>query len=147
MVQVLNSAQDFELFGGRALAPSGRALKNSKARAILGRCVIFSPATAVFGFKVSPVVASRRALDLRLVSHEEFFDFYERYTDRELSRRPESSGGDFYNTQNTREGEFFVTRGYHAAMEGRIGFKAAYDLTGLRDGTFQRYVKQVRGGH
>jgi hypothetical protein len=36
MVQVLKSAQDFELFGGTALAPSGRALKNSKAKAILG---------------------------------------------------------------------------------------------------------------
>jgi hypothetical protein len=46
MVQVLKSAQDFELFGGTALAPSGRALKNSKAKAILGRCAIFNPATA-----------------------------------------------------------------------------------------------------
>jgi hypothetical protein len=34
-VQGLKSAQDFELFGGTALAPSGRALKNSKAKAII----------------------------------------------------------------------------------------------------------------
>jgi hypothetical protein len=40
--------QDFELFGGTALTPSGRALKNSKAKAILSRCAIFNPATAVF---------------------------------------------------------------------------------------------------
>jgi hypothetical protein len=51
MVQVLKSARDFELFGGTALAPSGRALKNSKAKAILGRCAIFNPATAVFRLK------------------------------------------------------------------------------------------------
>jgi hypothetical protein len=50
MVRELKGAQDFELFGGTALAPSGRALKNSKATAILGRCAIFNPATAVFGF-------------------------------------------------------------------------------------------------
>jgi hypothetical protein len=48
MVRVIKSAQDYELFGGTTLAPSGRALKNSKTKAILGRCAIFSPATAVF---------------------------------------------------------------------------------------------------
>jgi hypothetical protein len=48
MVQVLKSAQDFELFGGTALAPSGRVLKNLKAKAVLGRCAIFNLATAVF---------------------------------------------------------------------------------------------------
>jgi hypothetical protein len=34
MVQVLISAQDFEPFGGAALGPPGRALKNSEAKAI-----------------------------------------------------------------------------------------------------------------
>ena len=28
-------------------------------------------------------------------------------------------------------------------MEGRIGFKEAYDLTGLRGGTFQKYAKRL----
>jgi hypothetical protein len=51
MVQVLKSARDFELFGGTALAPSGRALKNSEAKAIFDRCAIFNPATAVFRFR------------------------------------------------------------------------------------------------
>jgi hypothetical protein len=32
MVQVLKSAQDFELFGGTALAPSGRAPKIQKPK-------------------------------------------------------------------------------------------------------------------
>jgi len=96
-------------------------------------------------FKVSPIVASRRALDLKLIGRDEFFDFYKEYTERDFSRKPEKGGGDFYNTQNTRVGEFFVMRVYNAAMEGRIGFETAYGLTGLKDGTFQRYVKQVRG--
>ena len=54
-----------------------------------------------------------------------------------------SRGGDFYNNQNTRVGELFATRVLRAAMEGRIGFKEAYDLTGLRGGTFQEYARRL----
>jgi hypothetical protein len=45
MVQVLKSAQDFEPFAGTALAPSGRALQNSKAKAILGKFSVFKRTT------------------------------------------------------------------------------------------------------
>ena len=56
-------------------------------------------------FKVSPVVAARRALDLNFVERSTFFDFYERYVNREREGGTEPSGGDFYNNQNTRIGE------------------------------------------
>lgn len=94
-------------------------------------------------FKVSPVVAARRTLDLNLVDRNTFFDFYKRYVNREQKAGMKSSGGDFYNNQNTRVGELFGTRVLRAAMEGRIGFKEAYDLTGLRGGTFQKYAKRL----
>ena len=94
-------------------------------------------------FKVSPVVAARRTLDLNLVDRNTFFDFYKRYVNREHKAGMKSSGGDFYNNQNTRVGELFGTRVLRAAMEGRIGFKEAYDLTGLRGGTFQKYAKRL----
>ena len=94
-------------------------------------------------FKVSPIVASRRTLDLNLVDRDTFFEFYERYVRRERRRGTKSTGGDFYNNQNTRVGELFATQVLRAAMEGRIGFKEAYDLTGLRGGTFQRYAKRL----
>ena len=95
-------------------------------------------------FKVSPVVAARRALDLNLVDRSTFFDFYERYVKRERTGGTASSGGgDFYNNQNTRVGELFATQVLRAALEGRIGFKEAYDLTGLRGGTFQEYAKRL----
>ena len=55
----------------------------------------------------------------------------------------EPSGGDFYHNQNTRIGELFATQVLRAAMEGRIGFKEAYDLTGLRGGTFQKYAGRL----
>jgi len=92
---------------------------------------------------VSPVVAARRALDLTLIDHSTFFDFYEGYVKRERRSGTRATGGDFFNNQNTRVGELFATRVLHAAMEGRIGFKEAYDLTGLRGGTFQKYAGRL----
>ena len=92
---------------------------------------------------MSPVVAARRLFDLRLVDRGAFFDFYERYVNRELRGGGKPSGGDFYNNQNTRVGELFATQVLRAAMEGRIGFKEAYDLTGLRGGAFQRYARRL----
>ncbi len=94
-------------------------------------------------FKVSPVVAARRALDVTLIDRSTFFDFYERYVKRERKRGTKTTGGDFFNNQNTRVGELFATQVLHAAMEGRIGFKQAYDLTGLRGGTFQKYARRL----
>jgi len=93
-------------------------------------------------FKVSPIVAARRALDLRLISREAFFAFYKAYTSRERNR-PDAGGGNFYNNQNTRVGEFFAAHVVRAALEGRIGFKEAYDLTGLRGGAFQEYASRL----
>lgn len=94
-------------------------------------------------FKVSPVVAARRALDLQLIDRETFFDFYNSYVSRERTRSTKATGGDFYNSQNTRVGELFSTHVLRAAMEGRIGFKEAYDLTGLRGGSFQEYARRL----
>ncbi len=71
-------------------------------------------------FKVSPVVAARRTLDLGLISRSEFFDFYQDYVGSERGRGAVSGGGDFCNNQNTRVGELFATHVLHAAMEGRM---------------------------
>ncbi len=94
-------------------------------------------------FKVSPVVAARRALDLNLVDRSTFFEFYERYVNRERKGGTKPSGGDFYNKQSARVGELFAIQILRAAMEGRIGFKAAYDVTGLRGGAFQQYARRL----
>ena len=94
-------------------------------------------------FKVSPIVAGRRAMDLRLVNRATFFDFYNAYTRRERQRIKSAGGGDFYNNQNTRVGMFFATSVIRAAMGGRLSFKEAYDLTGLRGGAFQEYARRL----
>jgi len=94
-------------------------------------------------FKVSPIVAGRRAMDLRLVNRETFFDFYDAYTKQERQRSKPPAGGDFYKNQNTRVGTPFATSVIRAAMEGRLSFKEAYDLTGLHGGAFQEYARRL----
>ena len=91
-------------------------------------------------FKVSPVVIGRRAMDLDLVEPEKFFSFYRNYMKRERQEQQPGIGGDFYNNQNTRVGRLFASHVTRAAQEGRIGFKEAYDLTGLNGGAFQTYA-------
>jgi Zn-dependent peptidase ImmA (M78 family)/transcriptional regulator with XRE-family HTH domain len=94
-------------------------------------------------FKVSPIVAGRRAMDLHLAPRDAFFDFYKAYTKRERQRVKRAGGGDFYNNQNTRVGATFAKSVMRAALEGRLSFKEAYDLTGLRGGAFQKYARRL----
>jgi Zn-dependent peptidase ImmA (M78 family)/transcriptional regulator with XRE-family HTH domain len=94
-------------------------------------------------FKVSPIVIGRRALDLRLIERQVFFDFYNAYIQRERGKLQATSGGDFYRNQNARVGKLFVTEIVRAAKEGRIGFAQAYELAGLHGGAFQEYARRL----
>ncbi len=94
-------------------------------------------------FKVSPIVVGRRALDLHLVDRRVFFEFYEEYTRRERAQQGATPGGDFYNNQNARVGATFARSVMRAALESRLSFKEAYDLTGLRGGAFQEYARRL----
>jgi hypothetical protein len=94
-------------------------------------------------FKVSPIVTGRRATDLGLTDRTAFFDFYDAYVQRERKQKPQGSGGSFYNNQKVRVGQLFAIQVMRAAKEGRIGFKDAYDLTGLHGGTFQEYARRL----
>lgn len=95
-------------------------------------------------FKVSPIVAARRAWDLNLIDREDFFSFYNGYVAEEHKKKKSSGGGgDFYNNQNTRVGVRFATEVIRAAKEGRIQYREAYDLTGLHGKSFDNYVKHL----
>ena len=84
-------------------------------------------------FKVSSLVAARRALDLNLINRDAFFRFYNNYKDRERhsSQPSESSGGNFWNTQRWRIGKDFGAAVVRAVREGRLPYREAYRLTGL----------------
>lgn len=91
-------------------------------------------------FRVSPIVAARRALDAQLVTREVFFAFIKEYQAMEKSR-PKSSGGDFYKTQETRIGRRFGVAVTRAAKAGRLLYRDAYRLTGLAGKTFDMYAE------
>ena len=91
-------------------------------------------------FKVSAIVAARRALDLRLVDRARFLDFYQDYLNQEFratSRRGE--GGDFYLSQNLKIGRRFALAVVQATKEGKLLYHDAYHLTGLFGNTFERF--------
>jgi Zn-dependent peptidase ImmA (M78 family) len=97
-------------------------------------------------FKVSEIVAARRALDLGLIGRETFFGFYKAYTAIERSKSEETpGGGNFYLNQNLRVGARFGAAVVRAVKEGRLGYTEAYRMTGLHGKTFEQYAALLTG--
>lgn len=95
-------------------------------------------------FKVSQIVAARRALDAQLINREAFLNFYRDYQRNErraAESRPE--GGDFYANQNLRVGQQFASAVIRAAKEGKLLYSEAYRLTGLYGRTFEHYAASL----
>ncbi len=97
-------------------------------------------------FKVSPIVAVRRALDLQLIPRSAFFAFLNHYQENErrreaIKKAAETGGGDFYLTQEVRIGRRFGEAVIRAARNGRLLYRDAYNLTGLRGQTFDRFAE------
>lgn len=98
-------------------------------------------------FKVSPIVVARRAKDRDLISEQQFFDFYQRYMKRESQKQEDKPpGGNFWLTQNLRLGQRFGRAVISAAMEGRLSYSDAYDLTRLYGDTFDKYARHLDQG-
>jgi Zn-dependent peptidase ImmA (M78 family) len=95
-------------------------------------------------FKVSELVAARRALDLKLITKNIFFEFYQEYLkqERETSVQDDRRA-DFYATQNLRIGRRFAEIVARAVKEGRLLYYEAYQLTGLYGKTFARYMESL----
>lgn len=95
-------------------------------------------------FKVSELVAARRALDLRLINQAGFFQFYNRYLETERrAAASKAEGGDFYATQNARVGRAFAQAVVQAVREGRLLYRDAFELTGLYGATFDKYASKL----
>ena len=96
-------------------------------------------------FKVSSLVAARRTLDLDLIDKNEFFRFYEEYQHTEWDSRQQrkAKSGDFWNTQKWRIGPRFGTAVIRAVKEGRLLYREAYTLTGLKGDTFEEMPKKM----
>lgn len=93
-------------------------------------------------FKVSVVVAARRALDVGLIDRSAFREFYADWRKRE-QRTTAAGGGNFYNSQNMRVGITFARAVIAAAKSGKLPYLEAYDLTGLHGKTFEKYARKL----
>ncbi len=91
-------------------------------------------------FKVSEIVIARRALDTGKTSKEQFFAFYNAYTQREIEKKEnQGSGGDFYATTRKRLSITFASHVYNAVKSGKLLYRDAYKLTSLKGDTFQTF--------
>jgi Zn-dependent peptidase ImmA (M78 family) len=98
-------------------------------------------------FKVSALVAARRALDLTLINREAFLAFYRDYQQderRKAARR--EPGGNFHLTQDLRVGRRFAGAVVRAVKEGKLLYSEAYRLTGLYGKTFDSYAAHLGMG-
>lgn len=91
-------------------------------------------------FKVSALVIARRALDIRLITKSNFFDFYNQYITDIKKNKSKKSGGDFYASQNLRVGRSFGDFIVTAVKEGSLLYSDAYRLTGLRGASFDKFA-------
>jgi len=99
-------------------------------------------------FKVSELVAARRAIDLKLITRSEFFDFYREYIEQQHMAKTKESGNTYVNynsMQNLRIGRRFAVAVVHAAREGKLLYRDAYRLTGLYGDTFEKYAQSLTG--
>jgi len=95
-------------------------------------------------FKVSAIVAARRALDLGLIEKPAFFKFYKAYLDDERRKSDtHAPGGSFWNSQNVRVGTRFGTAVVRAAREGKLLYRDAYHLTGMHGATFTKFAETL----
>ena len=99
-------------------------------------------------YKVSPVVAAHRALDLKLINRAQFFLFYnqdqEDWQRKKADEKKRKKGGpNFYDVQDVRLGKRFAYAVVRTAREGRLLHRDAYQLTDLKGDTFNSYANRL----
>lgn len=96
-------------------------------------------------FKVSEIVIARRALDLGKITKVVFLDFYNEYINREFIKKEtaQPSDDDFYFTTRKRLGWAFSSHINNAVKSGKILYRDACKLTGLKGDTFQMYFSKL----
>ena len=87
-------------------------------------------------FKVSRIVAARRALDLDLIDRDSFFEFYNGHKAQGNPSRVTEGGGNFWNNQSWRIGRRFAEMVIRSVQAGRLPYREAYALTDLSPSTF-----------
>jgi len=94
-------------------------------------------------FKVSTIVAARRAFDLKKTSRSDFLEFYKTVMQPVKGGRHTGEGGHFWNIQRWCIGPRFAGAVARAAKEGRLLYREAYGLTDLRGDTFEQMPEKM----
>lgn len=95
-------------------------------------------------FRVSRIVAARRALDLKHIDGKRFWADYRQCQSQEPSAsQEEGKGGQFWNTQRWRIGRRFAEAVVRAVREDRLLYRDAYLLTGLYGDTFDQLPQRL----
>ena len=104
-------------------------------------------------FKVSSIVAARRALDTKCISQKIFDEFYADYMKKQqelkkqqkLKQQDRQSGPSFYVTVLPRIGNRFLQTVVTAVGERRLLYRDAYSLTNLKSETFDEMKARIEG--
>lgn len=94
-------------------------------------------------FKVSPLVAARRAYDLELIDRATFLDCYGRYKAQRTHSFQDADSGKFWHAQRWRIGTRFAGYVVRAARAGRLPYSEAYALTGLNSERFAELPEKM----
>lgn len=95
--------------------------------------------------KVSQLVIARRALDLKKIDRNSFFEFYEDfYQQFKKKKEKQSDGGNFYATLKNRLNTRFFYTVHRAVKENKLLHREAYQLTGLKGKTFENAVHELQ---
>ncbi|MFN3605355.1 MAG: ImmA/IrrE family metallo-endopeptidase [Leptonema sp. (in: bacteria)] len=93
-------------------------------------------------FKVSQIVIARRLLDIGKINKNEFFDFYNNYTQQEIKQN-KSKGGDFYNSAKLRYSKKFLSLLGYALSNNQILYRDVYRLLALKPSSAENLLKKV----
>lgn len=94
-------------------------------------------------FKVSEIAMARRANELRLISGDEYRNFYLEYQNRPVPEKNHSGFGNFYATATKRVGRFLAVHIINAVNSRQLDQLQAYRLTGMYGNTYQTFVNKL----
>ncbi len=86
-------------------------------------------------FKVSQIVIARRLLDMKRISKDEFFTFYNDYAQKQMKTKKEKSGGNFYNTTFYRYRKKLLYLLNYAVKSNTIMYRDFYKILNLKIST------------
>lgn len=91
-------------------------------------------------FRVSELVIARRALDMKLISHQLYSQTY----NNSPKAGGQGSGGNFYRTLNVRNSKKFSSKVSSLAVSGAISFREAGRLLNVAPGRIETVYKRNR---